>query len=70
MLSRIKEVAHSVIVETLANIFENIYSINNNTLGGFKKELLRMKESLSHPLDLLVVVVVDFATVVKHVTDI
>ena len=57
-------------METLANIFENIYSINNNTLGGFKKELLRMEESLSHPLDLLIVMMVDFATMIEHVTDV
>ena len=62
--------AHSVIVETFANIFENVNSVNNNTLSGFKKELLRMEESLSHPLDLLIVVMVDFATVIEHVADI
>ena len=62
--------SHSVIVETLADIFEDIDSVNNNALSGFEKELLRVKESLSHPLDLLVVVVVDLATVVKHVTDV
>ena len=62
--------AHSVIVETFANIFENVNSVNNNALSGFKKELLRMEESLSHPLDLLIVVMVDFATVIEHVADI
>ena len=57
-------------METFANIFENVNSVNNNTLSGFKKELLRMEESLSHPLDLLIVVMVDFATVIEHVADI
>ena len=62
--------SHSVIVETLADILKDIDSVNNNALSGFEKELLWVKESLSHPLDLLVVVVVDLATVVKHVADV
>ena len=62
--------AHSVVVETLTNIFENVNSINNNALSGFKEKLFWMKESLSHPLDLLIVMMVDFATVIEHVTDV
>ena len=62
--------AHSVVVETLTNIFEDVNSVNNNTLSGFKKKLLWMKESLSHPLDLFIVMMVDFATVIEHVADV
>ena len=61
---------HSVIVETFANIFKDVDSVNNNTLSGFEKKLLRVEEGFGHPLDLLVVVMVDLAAVVKHVTDI
>ena len=57
-------------METLTNILENVNSVNNDALSGFEKELLRVKESLSHPLDLFIVVMVNLAAVVKHIADI
>ena len=57
-------------METLTDILENVNSVYNNALGGFKQELLRVEERLSHPLDLLIVVMVNLATVVEHVANI
>ena len=57
-------------METLTDILENVNSVYNNALGGFKQELLRVEERLSHPLDLLIIVMVNLATVVEHVANI
>ena len=62
--------AHSVIMETLTNVFEDVYSVNNDTLCSLEQELFGMKESFSHSLDLFIVVVIDLAAVVEHIANI
>ena len=57
-------------METLTYILEDVYSIHNNALGSFEEELLGMKESFGHPLDLLIVMVVNLTTVVEHIANI
>ena len=70
MLSCIKEVAHSVVMEAFSYVFEDINPVDNNTLCSFEQELLWVKECFSHSLNLFVVVVVDLSAVVKHITNI
>ena len=70
VLARVKEVSHSVIVETLTDILKDVNSVDNNALSGLQEELLGMEECLSHPLNLFIVVVVDLSAVIKHVTDV
>ena len=60
--------AHTVIVERFSDILKNVDTVNNDALSGFKEELFRVKESLSHSLDLFVVMMINFTAVVKHVT--
>ena len=62
--------AHTVVVERFSDILKNVDTVNNDTLGGLKEELLWMEESLSHSLDLFVVMMVNFTAMVKHVTKI
>lgn len=62
--------SHAVVMETLPDVLEHVYSIDDDALGSLKKELLGVEEGLGHPLDLLVVVMVNFPAVVKHITDI
>ena len=70
MLTSVDPLAHAVVVETFACILENVYAVNNKRFIGLKKDLFRMEESFGHPLNLLVVVVVNLATVVEHVADV
>jgi len=37
VLSRVKEVSHSVVVETLTNILKDVNSIDNNAFSSFKE---------------------------------
>ena len=68
VFTRVKEVAHSVVMERFSNILKNVYTINNDALSGFEEKLLWMEEGFSHSLDLFVIMVINFSTVVKHVT--
>ena len=70
VLASIEPLAHAVIMETLTGIFENVDAVNGERLSGLKKDLLGMEESLSHSLDLLVIMMINLTAVVKHVTDI
>ena len=68
VLTRIKEVAHTVVMERFSNILKNVNTINDDAFSGFEEKLFWMKEGFSHSLDLFVIMVINFATVVKHVT--
>ena len=70
VLSRVKEVAHSVVMETLSDVLEDVNSVDDDALGGLEEELLGVEEGLGHSLDLLVVVVVDLSAVVEHVANV
>jgi hypothetical protein len=70
VLTSIDPFAHAVIVETLTDVLESVDTVDDEGLASLKQDLLGMEESLSHSLDLLVVVMVDLAAVVKHVTDV
>ena len=70
VLTRVKEVAHSVVVETLTHVLKDVDAVDNDAFSGLKEELLWVKESLSHSLDLLIVVVINLSAVVEHVTDV
>jgi len=66
----VNPLAHTVVMKTLACIFKHIHTVDNQRLVSLKKNLLRVQERLGHSLDLLVVVVVDLSTVVKHITNV
>ena len=68
VLTRVKEVAHTVVMERFSNILKDVYTINNDALSGFKEKLLWMEEGFSHSLDLFVIMVINFSAVIKHVT--
>ena len=70
VLSGIEPFAHSVVMETLTSVLENVDSVDDERLSGLEEDLLGMEEGLSHSLDLLVVMVVDFTAVIEHVTDV
>ena len=70
VLTSIEPFTHAVVVETLAGILEDVDAVDDERLSSLEEDLLGMEESLGHSLDLLVVMVIDFTTVVKHVTDI
>ena len=70
MLASINPFAHSVVMETLTDILEGVDTINDKGLVGLEEDLLGMEEGLGHSLELLVIVMVNLATVVEHVTDI
>ena len=70
VLASVEPVAHAVIMKTFTSIFEDVDTIDGKRLGGLEQDLLGMEESLSHSLNLLVIVVINLAAVVKHVTDI
>ena len=60
--------AHTVVVERFSDILKNVDTVNNDALSSLKEELFRVEESLSHSLDLFIVMMVNFTAVVKHVT--
>ena len=70
VLTSIDPLAHAVVMKTLTSVLEDVHTVDDERLVGLKEDLLGMEESLSHALDLLVVVVINFAAVVKHVTDV
>ena len=70
MLASVEPLAHAVVVETLASVLKNVHTVDDERLGGLEQDLLGVEEGLGHSLDLLVVVVVDLAAVVKHVTNV
>jgi len=70
VLTSIKPLAHAVVMETLTGVLENVYSIHDEGLSGLEKKLLGVEESLGHALDLLVVVMINLAAMVKHVADV
>ena len=70
VLSSINPFAHTIVMNSLTSILKDINAIDNERLVGLEEDLFRVEEGFSHPLDLLVVVVIDFATMVEHVTDV
>ena len=70
MLTSIEPLAHAVIVETLTGVLEHVDSVDDKRLSSLEEDLLGMEVSLSHSLDLLVIVMIDLAAMVKHVTDV
>jgi hypothetical protein len=70
VLTSINPLTHAVVMETLTSIFKDVHAVDDERLIGLEEDLLRVEESLSHALDLLVVMVVNLTAVVKHVTDI
>ena len=57
-------------MKTLTDIFKDVDSVNNDTFCSLEQELFGMKESFSHSLNLLIVVVIDLAAVVEHIANI
>ena len=70
VLTSINPLTHAVVMETFTSVLENVDTVDNERLIGLEEDLLRVEERLSHPLNLLVIVVINLATVVEHVTDI
>ena len=70
VLTSIDPLAHAVVMKTLTGVLEDVHTVHNEGLVGLEEDLLGVEESLSHALDLLVVVVINFAAVVEHVTDV
>ena len=70
VLASVEPLAHAVVVETLAGVLEDVNSVNDEGLSGLEENLLGVEEGLSHSLDLLIVVMIDLSTVIKHVTNI
>jgi hypothetical protein len=59
VLTSINPLTHAVVVETLTSIFKDVHAVDDERLIGLEEDLLRVEESLSHALDLLVVMVVN-----------
>ena len=70
VLTRVKEVAHSVVMERFSDILENVDSVDDDALSSLEEELFGVEESFSHSLDLLIVMMVNLSTVVQHVANI
>ena len=70
VLTSVEPLAHTVIVETLTSVLENVDTVDDERLGGLEEDLLGVEVSLSHSLDLLVIVMINLTAVVKHVTNI
>ena len=70
VLAGINPLAHPVVMKTLTSVLEDVNAVDDEGLVGLEKDLLGVEERLSHPLDLLVVVVVNLAAVVEHVTNV
>ena len=70
VLTSIEPFTHAVIVKTLTGILKNVDAVDDKRLSGLEEDLLGMEESLSHSLDLLVIVMIDFTAMVEHVTDV
>ena len=70
VLTSINPLTHAVVMETFTSVLENVDTVDNERLIGLEEDLLRVEERLSHPLDLLVIVVINLAAVVEHVADI
>jgi len=70
VLTGIKPLAHAVVMKTLTSVLEYVDSVNDKGLSGLEEDLLGMKESLSHSLNLLVIVMINLTAMVKHVADI
>ena len=70
VLTSVEPLAHTVIVETLTSVLENVDTVDDERLGGLEEDLLGVEVSLSHSLDLLVIVMINLTAVVKHVTNV
>jgi len=70
VFSRVQPVTQAVIVQSFSDIFKDVDSVDNKRFGGFQKHLFGVKERLCHSLDLFVVVMVDFAAMVQHVSNV
>ena len=70
VLASVEPLAHAVVVETLAGVLEDVHAVDDEGLSGLEQDLLGVEEGLGHPLDLLVVVMVNLAAVVEHVTNV
>ncbi|MCP4667626.1 MAG: hypothetical protein GY849_14820, partial [Deltaproteobacteria bacterium] len=65
VLTSINPFTHSVVMETLTDILESVNTINDKGLLGLEEDLLGMEEGLGHSLELLIIVMIDFTTVVE-----
>ena len=70
MLASIEPFAHAVVMETLTSVLKNVDAVNDERLCSFEQDLLGVKVGFGHPLDLLVVVMVDFAAMIKHIANV
>ena len=70
VLASVEEVFHSVVMEGLAHVLEDVDSADDDALGVGFAQLLGVEEGLGHSLDLLVVVVVELSAVVEHVAEV
>ena len=70
VLASVDPLAHAIVMETLTSVLEHVDTVDDERLVGLKKDLLGVEERLSHPLDLLIIVMINLAAVVEHVADI
>ena len=70
VLTSIEPLAHAVVMETFTGILEHVDTVDDERLSGLEEDLLGVKVSLSHSLDLLVVVMIDLTAMVKHVANV
>ena len=70
MLTSVEPLSHAVVVETFTSIFKNVDSVDDERLCCLEQDLLRVEVGFGHPLNLLVIVMVDFTAVIKHVTNV
>ena len=70
VLTSVEPLAHAVVVETLARVLEHVHPVDDERLGRLEQDLLGVQEGFSHPLDLLVIVVINLTAMIQHVTDV
>ena len=70
VLTSIKPLAHAVVMKTFTSVLEDVDTVDDEGLGGLEQDLLGVEEGLSHSLDLFVIVMVDLAAMVEHVTNV
>ena len=70
VLASVDPLAHAIVMETLTSVLEHVDAVDDERLVGLKKDLLGVEERLSHPLDLLIIVMINLTAVVEHVADV
>ena len=70
MLTGIEPLTHAVVVETLTSVLKDVHTVDDERLSGLEEDLLGVEVGLGHPLDLLVVVMVNLSAVVEHVANV